>query len=95
MDSDPGLHGIMGHGHVVAVSEPGMTTDGMCFLLEALFKQLRWDYNNDYKPVETLENFRYWYRAVTGDNITKEAADKLLRKGRSVTSQNAKKKSCQ
>ena len=72
-----------------------MNDEGMCFLMEALFKQLRWDYNNDYKPVEALENFRYWYRIITGDNITKEAADNLLRKGRLVTSHNAKKKSRQ
>ena len=72
-----------------------MNDQGMCFLMEALFKQLRWDYNHDYKPVETLDNFRYWYRIITGDNITVEAADNLLRKGRSVTSHNAKKKSCQ
>lgn len=63
-----------------------MNDEGMCFLVEALFKRLRCDYNNDYKPIETLDNFRYWYRIITGDNITKEAADNLLRKGRSVTS---------
>ena len=70
-----------------------MTDEGMYNLLEALFKYLRADYNAGYKPAETLDNYRYWYKLITGDNITVEAADKLLRKGRSVTSQNAKKKS--
>ena len=74
--------------------QPGTITDeGMFNLLEALFNSLRADYNAGYKPVETFDNYRYWYKLVTGDNITREAADKLLRKGRSVTSQDAKKKS--
>ena len=72
-----------------------LTDEGLVNLLEAMFKYLRADYKAGYKPKETLDNYRYWYKLVTGDNITEEAVTEILMEGRSVTSRkkNAKKKS--